>query len=91
MAEVAVSGLIGVRAFGVAEGVTGRVGEIVWVDNSESVCGNVFGVVVVVFVETFFKGVVDGVDGGFASIVAMHGVKFGFLVNKNGGNGSDEN
>ena len=31
------------------------------------------------FVETFFEGVIHGVDGGFAFFVAVHGIDIGFL------------
>lgn len=35
-----------------------------------------------VFVVTFFKGVIHGVDGDFAVLVALHGVNIGFLDEK---------
>ena len=79
-----IGGLIGVGTLWVTEGATGRVGEISRVNNSKSVWGKIFWVVTVVFIETFFKSVVDGVDGGFTGVVAMEGVKVGFLDEENG-------
>ena len=78
-AVVAVGGFVGVRAGWVAEIMTIGVGPEAGVDNSDVVFGDEFGVVVVFFVEVFFEGVVHGVDGSLAGVVALHGVEVGFL------------
>ena len=48
-------------------------------DDGEDAFGNVLGVVAVLGVITFFEGVVDGVDGSLAGLVALHGGDVGIL------------
>lgn len=49
------------------------------IDDFDVFFGDEFGIVAVFFVEAFFESVVHGVDGGFAIVVAAHGVEIGFL------------
>ena len=78
-AVFAVSGFIGIGAFRIAEIVAVGVSPKGGVDNFDIVFGNEFRVVVVLFVETLFKSIVHGVDGGLAVVVATHSVEVGFL------------
>lgn len=72
---VAIGWLVGIRAEWVAKVVAGWVSPKFRADGGENVRGNGAGVITVCFVEIFFYGVIDGVDGGFASFVASEGLK----------------
>ena len=78
-AVFAVGGFVRVRASWVAEVVAIGVSPEGGVDDFDVVFRNEFGIVVVFLVETFLEGVVHGIDGGFAVVVAAHGVEVGFL------------
>ncbi len=59
-----------------------RVGPEAGVDDFEIVFGDKFWIIAMVFVEIFFEGVIHGIDGGLAIVVAFHGVEVGFLNEK---------
>lgn len=58
------------------------VGEETRVEGGEIFFGDGFGVETVFWVETFFEGVIHGVDGGFAVVVTGHGIDVLFLEEK---------
>lgn len=59
-----------------------RIGPEGWVNNGDIFFANFGWVVAVVFVETFFKCVIHGVDGGFAVFVAGHSIEIRLLDEK---------
>ena len=78
-AVATISGIVMIGTERVAEIESERVSPECGIDNGDIVLGNLFGVVAVVLVETFFEGVVHGVDGGLAVGVAVDGVDVGLL------------
>lgn len=71
----AVGWFVVVGTEGVAEVKAEGVGPEGGVDNGEVVFAELLGVVAVVFVETLFEAVVEGIDGGLALFVALDGVE----------------
>lgn len=55
------------------------VGPEAGVDDFNVVFGDEFGIIVVFFIEVFLEGIIHGVNGGLAGVVALHGVEVGFL------------
>ena len=53
-----------------------------WVDNFDIILGDEFGIIAMFFVKTFFEGIIHGVDGGFAIVVAPKGIDVRFLDEK---------
>lgn len=82
MTVLAVGGFVKVRAEWVAKIVTKWIGPEGWIDNGEVVFRDVFGVVAVFGVETFLEGIIHGVDGGLATLIAVHGFDVGVLDEK---------
>lgn len=78
-AVFAVGSFVGIGTFRVAKIMTIGISPESGVDDFDVVFRDEFGIVVVLFVETFFEGVVHGIDGGFAVVIAAHGVEVGFL------------
>ena len=78
-AVFAVGGFVGIGTFRITKIMTIGVSPEGGVDNFDVVFGNEFRVVVMLFVETLLEGVVHGVDGGLAVVIAAHGVEVGFL------------
>ena len=79
MALFTVGWLIGIGAERVAEVKTKWISPESWVDDGDVFFGNGFRIVVVFFVEAFFKGVIHGVDGGFAIFITFESVEVAFL------------
>ena len=52
------------------------------VDDFDVFLRDEFRIIAMFFVEIFLEGVVHGVDGGLAVVVAAHSVKVGFLDEK---------
>lgn len=82
MTLFAVGGLIGIGAEFVAKVEAEWVGPEGWVDYGDVFFGDGFGVVFVLFIETFFESVIHSVDGGLAIFVALESVEIGFLDKK---------
>lgn len=59
--------------------MTRRVGPKARIDDLEVVFRDLFGIITVVFVKTFFKGVIHGIDGSFAIFVPIKSIDVGFL------------
>ena len=78
-AVFAVGWFVRIGTGGVAEIVAEGIGPEGGVDDFDVFFGDLFGVVMMLFVEAFFEGVIHGVDGGFAGFVALHGVEIGLL------------
>lgn len=62
--------------------MTVRVGPEGGVDDFDVFFGDKFGIIIVMFIEVFFKGIIHGVNGGLAVVVAAHGIEVGFLDKK---------
>ena len=59
--------------------MTGRVGPKARIDDLEVVFRDLFGIITVIFVKTFFKGVIHSVDGSLAIFVSIKSIDVGFL------------
>lgn len=78
----AVGWFVGVGTLRIAEIVARWIGPEGWVDDLDVVLGDLLGVILVLFVEAFFKGIVHSINGGFTSFVAVESVDVGFLNEK---------
>ena len=79
---MAVGGFVGIGALGVAKIVAVGIGPEGGVDDFDVFFGDELGVVSMLRVETFFEGIVHGVDGSFAVFIAIESVEIGFLEEK---------
>ena len=78
-ALMAVGGLVGIRTCWVVESEAGRVGPEFIGNGGEIFGGDGFWIITVLLVKILFEGIIDRIDGGFASIVAGESVEVGFL------------
>lgn len=79
MALVAVGWFVRIRAERIAEVKAERIGPEGWVDDGDVFFGDGFWIVAVSLVETFFEGVIHGIDSGLAVLVAFECVDVVFL------------
>lgn len=76
---VAIGRFVGIGAAAMTEVEAVGIGEELGVDDGEIFFVNLGRIEAVFRVVIFFEGVIHGVDGGFAIVVAVHGVNIGFL------------
>ena len=91
---VAVGGFVDIgAAVGAEIGAVG-VGEELRVDDGEVVLAESGGIVAELGIIVFLEGIVHGVDGGFALVIARHGGDVGLLDeeenDEQGGEGADD-
>lgn len=76
---MAVGGFVRVGTGGVAEIVPIGVGPKTGVDDFDVVFGDKLWIIFVFLVEIFLEGVIHGVDGGLAVVIALKSIEVRFL------------
>ena len=78
-AVFAIGWFVRIGTGGVAEVVAEWIGPESGVDDLDVFFGDLFWVIVVILIEAFFEGVIHGIDGSFAILIAFHSIEVGLL------------